>query len=163
MRRTVAALAVLLAAGLVAALAQADSHSGIAHGVPNANPRAGHPPSVVASGWELHNLAQGSSQLENPTTTFDTFGFLADGAPPHLEATKTEPDENTYLVTTSSRRPDRRPTNTAATSSSRATRTAAGRPTRRGSTSTSPIRPTGSALTPATKRRLGLTSIDGST
>jgi hypothetical protein len=98
MRRIVAALAVLLAAGVAAALAQADSHSGIAHGVANANPRAGHPPNVVASGWELHNLVQGSNQLENPTSTFDSFGFLGDGAPPHLEATKTEPDENTYLV-----------------------------------------------------------------
>jgi hypothetical protein len=98
MRRIVAALVIALAAG-VAALAQADPHpSGIVHGVATANPRAGHPPNVLARGFELHNLAEGSNQLENPTGIYDDFGFLADGAPPHLEATKTEADENTYLV-----------------------------------------------------------------
>jgi hypothetical protein len=99
MRRVFAAAsAVVLVAG-VAALAQADPHpSGISQGVPNANPKAGHPPNVVAPGFELHGVVQGSDQLENPTGTFDTFGFLNDGAPPHLEATKTEADENTYLI-----------------------------------------------------------------
>jgi hypothetical protein len=97
MRRIVAALAIGLAAG-AAALAQADPHTGIANGVPNANPRMGHPPNVVAGGFELHNVVEGSNQLENPNGVFNTFGFLNDGAAPHIEATKTEPDENTYLV-----------------------------------------------------------------
>jgi hypothetical protein len=98
MRRAIAAAgAVVLAAG-AAALAQADSHpSGISHGVSSANPRAGHPPNVIAQGFQLRKVAEGSDQLENPTGIFDDFGVLADGGPPHLEATKTEPDENLYL------------------------------------------------------------------
>jgi hypothetical protein len=99
MRPKVAALAVAITAALtaLAALAQAAPQL-IPHGVPAANARAGHPPDVVAAPWHLKRLAEGADALENPSGIFDSFGFLADGAPPHLEATKTEPDENTYLI-----------------------------------------------------------------
>jgi hypothetical protein len=99
MRRAIAAASAVVIVAGVTALAQADPHpSGVPHGVPNANPKAGHPPNVVAQGFDLHGVVQGSSQLENPTGIFDSFGFLGDGGPPHVEATKTEPDENLYLV-----------------------------------------------------------------
>jgi hypothetical protein len=99
MRRALAAAsAVVLAAG-AAALAQADSHpAGIADGVANANPKSGHPANVVTPGFELRRVALGSDQLENPTGIFDNFGFLNDATAPRIEATKTESDENTYLV-----------------------------------------------------------------
>jgi len=48
-------------------------------------------------------VAQGSSPLENPTGKFGYYGYLADGPMIPLpgtttEASKTEPDKNTYLV-----------------------------------------------------------------
>jgi hypothetical protein len=99
MRRIVAVLAAAALAALasIAALAQAAPHF-VPHGVAAANARAGHPPNVVADGYRLRRLVQGSDQLENPSGLFDTFGYLNDAVAPHLEATKTEADENTYLV-----------------------------------------------------------------
>lgn len=99
MRRSVAALAlvVLAAVASIVALAQA-APDPIAHGVPAANPRAGHPPNAVADGFVLRRLAEGSDQLENPSGVFGAFGYLNDATAPRLEATKTEPDENTYLI-----------------------------------------------------------------
>jgi len=85
--------AAILAVAAPAALAQ-----GLFQGVPNANPKAGHPPNVLASGFTLHPITEGSRQLENPTSVFDTFGFLNDAGAPNIEATKTEPDQNTYLT-----------------------------------------------------------------
>ena len=97
MRRIVAAVAVA-AAALGVAVAEAWPQAQISQGVASANAKAGHPPNVLAAGFSLRPVVQGSDQLENPTGVYDTFGFLADGAPPNLEATKTEPDQNTYLV-----------------------------------------------------------------
>lgn len=66
--------------------------------VPNANPRSGHPSSVIASGFRLTPLARGLSPLENPSGLITQFGYLNDFPPQLIEATKTEPDEHTYLV-----------------------------------------------------------------
>lgn len=59
--------------------------------VPAANQRVGNPPNVVAPGFFLSRVAQGTDPLENPSGVITQFGFLSD-------ATKTEADENTYLV-----------------------------------------------------------------
>lgn len=61
--------------------------------VPHANARAGSPPSVVIDDYALTRVAQGSDPLENPSGSITTFGYLNDA-----RRTKTEPDENTYLV-----------------------------------------------------------------
>jgi len=66
--------------------------------VPNANPRLGHPANVIARGYALRKIAEGSDPLENPSGVITKFGFLNDFPPQLVEATKTEPDENTYLV-----------------------------------------------------------------
>lgn len=70
----------------------------IVSSVPNANPRAGHPPNIISSGFALQKIAEGSDALENPSGVITTFGFLNDFPPKPIEATKTEPDENLYLV-----------------------------------------------------------------
>jgi hypothetical protein len=77
--------AVVLAIGGVKGAVDIDSS------VAAANPRMGSPANVVAEGFGLVRLAQGSDALENPSGPIIKYGFLADG-------TKTEPDENTYLV-----------------------------------------------------------------
>ena len=107
MRRLVAVVPIA-AVALGVAVAHAGSPSPVSQGVPSANAKAGHPPNVVADGFGLRPVVQGSDQLENPDGVFDTFGFLNDGAPPNLEATKTEPDQNTYLVLKHPGRPDAR-------------------------------------------------------
>jgi hypothetical protein len=81
------------------------------HSVPAANPRVTGlsapnqlPPELVVT-----PVAQGSYPLENPTATISNFGYLADGpfipaagdlpsSSHKVEASKTEPDKNTYLV-----------------------------------------------------------------
>ena len=67
-------------------------------GVPLANQRSGHPDNVVAPGFELRKIAEGSDALENPSGLITRFGELNDFPPRPIEATRTEPDENTYLV-----------------------------------------------------------------
>src|SRR5436190_12139564 len=67
-------------------------------GVPTANHRVGHPPNKIAPGFTLKKIAQGSDPLENPSGLITTFGFLNDASTQPVEATKTEPDQNTYLV-----------------------------------------------------------------
>ncbi len=67
-------------------------------GVPNANHRVGHPANKVAPGFTLVKIAQGSNPLENPSGLLTRFGFLNDGSTQPVEATKTEPDQNTYLI-----------------------------------------------------------------
>src|SRR5262245_31125844 len=62
-------------------------------GVADALPHNGSPESVIAPGFNLDILAQGVELLENPSGVITRFGFLSDSA-----STKTEPDENTYLV-----------------------------------------------------------------
>jgi hypothetical protein len=63
-----------------------------------ANARAGHPDTVAAKGFQLVKLAEGSDALENPSGVITHFGMLNDFPPQPIEATHTEPDENTYLV-----------------------------------------------------------------
>ena len=46
---------------------------------------------VIASNFSLVRVAQGSDPLENPSGVITKFGLLSDG-------TRTEPDENTYLI-----------------------------------------------------------------
>lgn len=67
-------------------------------GVTLANLRAGHPENVLAEGFSLKVIAHGSNPLENPSGIITRFGYLDDFPPQPVEATKTEPDENTYLV-----------------------------------------------------------------
>jgi hypothetical protein len=74
----------------------------IASGVPNAQPRVDSPPNVIANGFSLVSLAHGVDPLENPVGAYQTYGFLNDhGSQASGLDTKTEPDENTYLVTKS--------------------------------------------------------------
>ena len=61
--------------------------------VPHANARVGAPPNVIIDDYALTRVAQGSDPLENPSGSITTFGYLNDAG-----RTKTEPDENTYLV-----------------------------------------------------------------
>src|SRR5947207_9551630 len=67
-------------------------------GVPHANHRVGHPPNRILAGFHLHRLAAGANPLENPSGPITTYGYLNDAATQPVEATKTEPDQNTYLV-----------------------------------------------------------------
>jgi len=67
-------------------------------GVQEANKRAGHPNNVVATGFSLKLIAQGSDPLENPSGIITQFGYVDDAAEQTVEASKTEPDQNTYLV-----------------------------------------------------------------
>jgi hypothetical protein len=80
---------------VVAAVAVAQIFSG----VPNAQPRSGSPPNIVANGFALQRVVNGNDALENPAGIFSRYGYLDDST---LQAdhqpTKTEPDQNTYLV-----------------------------------------------------------------
>jgi hypothetical protein len=69
-------------------------------GVASANPRfdlVGQA-NGMAPGFELRLLARGVAKLENPSGVITQLGYLNDFPPQTVEATKTEPDENTYLV-----------------------------------------------------------------
>ena len=81
--------------------------------VPAANPRAANTPvpNVLSPELTAVAVAQGSIRLENPSDLTSFYGYDNDGplvpsagdlpsvTPPHkVEATKTEPDKNTYLV-----------------------------------------------------------------
>jgi hypothetical protein len=68
------------------------------HGVASANPRSGSPANVVSHGYELKGIVVGTDPLENPSGVITRFGYLNDFPPQKVEATKTEADENTYLV-----------------------------------------------------------------
>jgi hypothetical protein len=92
-------LATLFAGSVLAGGGSATARPHRIHrGVPAANPRAGHPDTVVAPGYALSVVAQGSDALENPSGVITKFGYLNDFPPQTVEATKTEADENTYLV-----------------------------------------------------------------
>jgi hypothetical protein len=60
--------------------------------VPHPNPRSGVSPNVTIDDYSLSLVAQGSDPLENPAGPVNTFGYLSG------HGTRTEPDENTYLV-----------------------------------------------------------------
>jgi hypothetical protein len=81
--------------------------------VPSANPKAPGfaAPSVLSPELIETIVAQGSLKLENPSALTSYYGYDNDGpllpapgdlpsaVPPHkIEATKTEPDKNTYLI-----------------------------------------------------------------
>src|SRR5262249_46236677 len=98
---------VVVGGGLPVALAAPPSLVG----VPAANPRvaAVSVPNVLTPELRETIAAQGSMRLENGTADFPFYGYDGDGtlvplagalqAPGHnVEATKTEPDKNTYLV-----------------------------------------------------------------
>jgi hypothetical protein len=81
---------------VVAAVAVAQIFSG----VPNANPRSGSPANVVANGFALQRVVNGNDTLENPAGIFARYGYLDDSTiQSDHQPTKTEPDQNTYLVT----------------------------------------------------------------
>src|SRR4249919_645640 len=90
--------ALVLAACALGAAAAPAAASIPPPGVPNANHRVGHPANKVAPGFTLVKIAQGSDPLENPSGLLTRFGFLNDGSTQPVEATKTEPDQNTYLI-----------------------------------------------------------------
>ena len=79
--------------------------------VPAANPKTTGiaAPTILSPELAQIALAQGSTKLENGTATFPYYGYNGDGpmlpAPgavqvsgSNVEATKTEPDKNVYLV-----------------------------------------------------------------
>ena len=101
------ALATLLTLGvgdsLVATATAGNGNSGpqITTGVPAANKREGTSANIIAPGFQLVSLATGADKLENPSGVITNFGVLNDkgtGTPPLEQATRTEPDLNTYIV-----------------------------------------------------------------
>lgn len=66
--------------------------------VTTANARTGHPDTLIATGFTLVKVAEGTDPLENPSGVITKFGLLNDFPPQQIESTHTEPDENTYLV-----------------------------------------------------------------
>jgi hypothetical protein len=92
-------IALALASGSVLSLA-----AGLTP-VPAANPKAAGfaAPNVLSPELAEKVVAQGSNPLENPSGQFTLYGYNNDGPPlpslgSNIEATKTEPDKNTYLV-----------------------------------------------------------------
>ena len=69
-------------------------------GVSAANPRIDlvSQPNIIAPGFALKRIVEGSNALENSSGIISQFGYLNDFPPQVIEPTKTEPDENTYLV-----------------------------------------------------------------
>jgi hypothetical protein len=95
-RRLLANFGILL---LTSAALSAQSGIGpITTSVANANPRVGHPASKIAAGFSLKPLVTGFNVLENPSGVITNYGFLNDFPPQTIEPTKTEPDQNLYLV-----------------------------------------------------------------
>jgi hypothetical protein len=89
-----AAAATAVLVGAAVAVAQ------IVSGVPNANPRSGSPANVMANGFALQRVVNGNDNLENPAGIFTRYGYLDDSTiQKDRQPTKTEPDQNTYLVT----------------------------------------------------------------
>jgi hypothetical protein len=90
-----------LVAGLVGSLATIPVVRGSSDlqifSVPEANPSNPPAPSAqpnrIGNNLALQRLVQGSDPLENPSGVITTFGYLND-----TNKTRTEPDENTYLV-----------------------------------------------------------------
>lgn len=98
MRKRNGVLAVAAAAVAVAGAAAAMAGPSIT-GVPNAQPRVGAPLTIFASPWQATPVAQGTTPLENPVGIYTRYGYLDDGATQaDHQNTKTEPDQNTYLV-----------------------------------------------------------------
>lgn len=97
MKHVVAQLLTLaLAAGILTLPAAAEDAN--IKGVPFANAKSGHPDNVISPGFKVVLVAQGTDPLENPSGIITKFGVLNDAATQRFEATRTEPDENLYLV-----------------------------------------------------------------
>jgi hypothetical protein len=102
MTRTFALLSLAGALAAVGALAEAANLTP----VPTAQPKikGNTAPNVLSPELAEKMVAQGSTPLENPSADFPFYGY--DGDQPNMlpdfgsnvEATKTEPDKNTYLV-----------------------------------------------------------------
>jgi hypothetical protein len=92
------AAAALLAVALPSSVTAAEKLRN--DGVATARPRFDNTlqPTVIAKGYSLRLVARGTAKLENPSGVITQFGFLNDFPPQTIEPTKTEPDENTYLV-----------------------------------------------------------------
>jgi len=65
---------VAAAAGAVVLVVAAVAVAQIISGVPNANPRSGSPPNVVANGFALQRVVNGNDTLENPAGIFSRYG-----------------------------------------------------------------------------------------
>jgi hypothetical protein len=92
-------LGVSLGLFFAATLAVGQSGIGpITSSVAHANPRSGHPDTVIARGFALKSVAVGSDLLENPSGVITALGLLNDFPPQTVEPTKTEPDQNLYVV-----------------------------------------------------------------
>lgn len=96
--------------GLTTASLWADRPRDLVH-VPKAQTKlaGATQPNILSPGLAEVIVAQGSTPLENPTSFLERYGYVADGplfpapgdvqASGHrVEASKTEPDKNTYLV-----------------------------------------------------------------
>jgi hypothetical protein len=94
MRRAAALIATCAVAGAATPAAAAIPPPGVTH----ANHRSGHPPNLIAPGFTLEKIATGTDPIENPSGLITAFGELNDAATQPVEATRTEADENTYLV-----------------------------------------------------------------
>ncbi|MGI8890017.1 MAG: alkaline phosphatase PhoX [Chthoniobacterales bacterium] len=89
-----AALAAVVAGAALATPVWAGPITVLGHpvtGVPDANPVV-VTDTIISPGFSLDLQEQGLDLLENPADPILRFGYLADGV------TRTEPDENTYLV-----------------------------------------------------------------
>jgi len=110
MRSTCSQLSVAAAAYLLSTVSGSVLASEL-QGVPNANPKLPGitAPDILSPELRQSAVAEGSFRVENPSDPFEFYGFGADG--PHtpapgalptsgslIEAIKTEPDKNTYLV-----------------------------------------------------------------
>src|SRR5262249_50698095 len=88
-------LGLVVAAGLTLAPPPRAEADGSAYksitGLSSANPKEGVQPTLISPGLALQVIARGTDPLENPSGAITHFGLLSD-------QTKTEPDENTYLV-----------------------------------------------------------------
>src|ERR1700710_1342610 len=101
-RKTV--IASLVAASFALSAGLASGH-GLSH-VPSANPKIPGvtSPTVLSPELEQAIRAQGSMLLENPADAAKYYGYLNDqpnllpSQGSNVEASKTEPDKNTYLV-----------------------------------------------------------------
>jgi hypothetical protein len=108
-RRGVAALAVLAVAG-VAGVANAHQNPALSDAGPaNAKVVGVSPPDKLSPQLRESTVAQGSNPLENPSAAIGYYGYYSDGpmlpapgsvqsAGHNVEATKSEPDKNTYLA-----------------------------------------------------------------
>ena len=64
------------ASGAVVLALAAVAVAQIVGGVPNAQPRSGSPPNIVANGFALEQVVNGNDNLENPAGIFARYGYL---------------------------------------------------------------------------------------